>query len=86
MLLTRFIDFFEKFLKANSHDSFIISIEVLHWLKDLIKIYSDLEKEKSLIPEKIWHYAHRLGESSSNYRKKVYKTGFEDKSTLNKVI
>ena len=82
--LTRFIDFFEKVLKANSHNSFVISNEVLHWLEDLIKIYSDLEKEKVLIPDKIWHFAHRLGEASSNYREKVYKTGFEDKSTLNK--
>jgi len=82
--LSRFINFFEKVLKANSHNSFIISNEVLHWLEDLIKIYSDLEEEKVLIPEKIWHYAHRLGESSSNYREKVYKTGFEGKSNLNK--
>ena len=71
--LTRFINFFEKVLKANSHNSFIISNEVLHWLEDLIKIYSDLEEEKVLIPEKIWHYAHRLENHHQIIGKKFIK-------------
>ena len=77
--LKRFTSFLINLLNESNYSSFSISEEVCIWYKSTNKV---LTNEIELSSSALMQFSKELGEASSNYRTKIYKSGFKRKSSL----
>jgi len=77
--LKRFTSFLINLLNESNYSSFSISEEVCIWYKSTNKV---LTSEIELSSSALMQFSKELGETSSNYRTKIYKSGFKRKKSL----
>ena len=77
--LKRFTSFLINLLNESNYLSFSISEEVYIWYKSTNKVLSN---KTELSSSALMQFSKKLGTASSNYRTKIYKSGFNRKSSL----
>ena len=74
--LKRFTSFLINLLNESNYLSFSISEEVYIWYKSTNKVLSN---KAELSSSALMQFSKKLGKASSNYRTKIYKSGFKKK-------